>query len=196
MDLAHAVITCVARDDLADGGASCSRRPSHAVRVISPGTNVELLISDCKGDAAALATIFAARPDVLNHNLETVARLQRAARPSAGYARSLSRARARQGRRTRRRSPGIILGMGETLDEVRAAITDLRAVGVDIVTVGQYLRPSAAPPAGRAVVDARRVRRGARLRRGRSVSVTSKSGRSCAPATTPAPQSRRERRRS
>ncbi|MGH8976595.1 MAG: lipoyl synthase [Acidimicrobiia bacterium] len=141
MDLAHAVVTCVARDDLDDGGASVFARTVHAIRATSPGTNVELLISDCKGDVAALDTIFASRPDVLNHNLETVARLQRAARPSAGYARSLSvlaRAKA-AGLATK---SGLILGMGETVDEVHAALRDLRAVGVDIVTVGQYLRPS------------------------------------------------------
>jgi lipoic acid synthetase len=143
MGLAHAVITCVARDDLPDGGASVFAATVDAVRVIAPDTDVELLISDCKGDDAALATIFAARPDVLNHNLETVARLQRAARPSAGYARSLSvLARAKAAGLTTK--SGIILGMGETDEEVRAALTDLRAVGVDVVTIGQYLRPSAA----------------------------------------------------
>jgi lipoyl synthase len=142
MGLAHAVITCVARDDLPDGGASVFAATVRAVRVASPETNVELLISDCKGDDASLAAIFAARPDVLNHNLETVARLQRAARPSAGYARSLAvLARAKEARLVTK--SGIILGMGETTDEVRAAIRDLRAVGVDILTIGQYLRPSA-----------------------------------------------------
>jgi lipoic acid synthetase len=136
------VITCVARDDLADGGASVFAETVHAVRATNPDTNVELLISDCKGDALSLDAIFAARPDVLNHNLETVARLQRAARPSAGYARSLAvLARARAAGLTTK--SGIILGMGETLAEVRAAITDLHAVGVEILTVGQYLRPSA-----------------------------------------------------
>ena len=141
MGLAHAVITCVARDDLPDGGASIFAQTVDAIRARNPGTNVELLISDCKGDADALATIFAARPDVLNHNLETVARLQRAARPSAGYARSLAvLARAKDaGLLTK---SGIILGMGETDAEVRAAIADLRAVGVDVLTIGQYLRPS------------------------------------------------------
>src|SRR5262249_19666373 len=89
LGLEHVVITCVARDDLPDGGASVFAATVDAIRVASPGTNVELLISDCHGDAASLTTIFDARPDVLNHNLETVARLQRAARPSAGYARSL-----------------------------------------------------------------------------------------------------------
>jgi lipoic acid synthetase len=94
-----------------------------------------------KGDPASLATIFDARPDVLNHNLETVARLQRAARPSAAYARSLAvLARAKDAGLVTK--SGLILGMGETADEVRAALCDLRSVGVDIVTLGQYLRPT------------------------------------------------------
>jgi lipoic acid synthetase len=142
LDLAHVVITCVARDDLPDGGASVFAATVDAVRAENPETAVELLIADCKGDDASLATIFAARPDVLNHNLETVARLQRAARPSAGYARSLSvLARAKDAGLVTK--SGLILGMGETVDEVRSALGDLRAVGVDIVTMGQYLRPSA-----------------------------------------------------
>jgi lipoic acid synthetase len=141
LDLAHAVITCVARDDLPDGGASVFAATVQAVRDTTPGTAVELLISDCKGDSDALQTIFDARPDVLNHNLETVARLQRLARPSAGYARSLSvLARAKDAGLVTK--SGIILGMGETADEVRAAMTDLRSVGVDILTIGQYLQPS------------------------------------------------------
>jgi lipoic acid synthetase len=141
LGLAHAVITCVARDDLPDGGASIFARTVDAIRTTTPGTGVELLISDCKGDPASLQTIFDARPDVLNHNLESVARLQRIARPSAGYARSLAvLARAKDaGLLTK---SGLILGMGETVDEVRAAITDLRNVGVEILTIGQYLQPS------------------------------------------------------
>jgi lipoic acid synthetase len=141
LDLAHAVITCVARDDLPDGGASVFADTVEAVRLTTPGTAVELLISDCKGDAPALQTIFDARPDVLNHNLETVARLQRLARPSAGYARSLSvLARAKDAGLVTK--SGIILGMGESVDEVRAAMADLRNAGVDILTLGQYLQPS------------------------------------------------------
>jgi lipoic acid synthetase len=141
MGLAHAVVTAVARDDLPDGGASAFAATIHAIRARCPGTAVEVLIPDCKGDPDALATIFDARPDVLNHNLETVARLQRAVRPSAAYARSLavlSRAK-RAGLTTK---SGLIVGMGETDDEVVGALADLRAVGVDIVTIGQYLRPT------------------------------------------------------
>jgi lipoic acid synthetase len=142
LGLAHVVVTCVARDDLPDGGAFVFAAVVDQVRAASPNTAVELLISDMKGDAASLATIFDARPDVLNHNLETVARLQRAARPSAGYARSLAvLARAKDAGLVTK--SGLILGMGETADEVRAALADLRSVGVDIVTLGQYLRPTA-----------------------------------------------------
>ena len=141
MDLAHAVITTVARDDLADGGAAGFVSVINAVRAASPMTRIEVLTSDCKGDPHALASIFEARPDVFNHNLETVARLQRIARPSAGYARSLAvlgRAAA-AGLVTK---SGLVLGMGETKAEISQALGDLAAVGVSIVTMGQYLRPS------------------------------------------------------
>ncbi len=141
LGLAHAVITSVARDDAPDGGAAGFAATIQAIRRRTPATKIEVLIPDCKGDAAALATIFDAHPDVLNHNLETVARLQRAARPSAAYFRSLtllSRAKS-AGLVTK---SGIIVGMGETEPELRGAIADLRNVGVDILTLGQYLRPS------------------------------------------------------
>ena len=142
MRLAHAVITCVARDDLADGGAGAFAETIDAVRAASPETAIEVLISDVKGDRASLGTILEARPDVLNHNIETVARLQRAVRPSAGYARSLT-VLARSASAGLTTKSGIILGMGEREDEVLSTLADLRAVGVDIVTIGQYLRPSA-----------------------------------------------------
>jgi len=142
MGLAHAVITCVARDDLADGGAGAFAETIARVRERSPGTAVEVLISDVKGDRASLQTVLDARPDVLNHNIETVARLQRVVRPSAGYARSLT-VLARSAAAGVTTKSGIILGMGEREDEVLATLVDLQAVGVDIVTIGQYLRPSA-----------------------------------------------------
>jgi lipoic acid synthetase len=141
LGLEHAVITSVARDDLADGGAAGFAATIDAVRTLSPGTKVEVLIPDCKGSEAALDVIFAARPDVLNHNLETVARLHRAARPSAAYARSLTLL-ARASDAGLLTKSGIILGMGETADELRGAIADLRNVGVEVLTLGQYLRPS------------------------------------------------------
>ncbi len=142
LGLDHAVVTAVARDDLADGGAGAFAATVAAVRRRVPGCTVEVLIPDCKGDADALDAVFAARPDVCNHNLETVARLQRAVRPSAGYARSLAvLARARAAGLVTK--SGLIVGMGETDEEVVGALADLAGVGVDIVTVGQYLRPTA-----------------------------------------------------
>jgi lipoic acid synthetase len=141
MGLRYAVLTTVARDDLADGGASQFADTIAAIRRRTPGVQVECLISDCKGDPASLDAIFEARPEVLNHNIESVARLQRAVRPSAGYARSLSvLARAKAAGLTTKSS--IIVGMGETFDELVGVLADLRGVGVDIVTIGQYLRPT------------------------------------------------------
>jgi lipoic acid synthetase len=141
LGLEHAVITSVARDDTPDGGAAIFAATIKATRARSPRTKIEVLIPDCKGDPESLGVIFDARPDVLNHNLETVARLQRTARPSAGYARSLGvLARAKDAGLITK--SGIILGIGETEEEVRSALIDLRGVGVDIVTLGQYLRPS------------------------------------------------------
>ncbi|HEX6236928.1 MAG TPA: lipoyl synthase [Acidimicrobiales bacterium] len=141
MGLRFAVVTAVARDDLPDGGAAAFAATIAAIRARTPGVQVEVLIPDCRGDDASLATIFEARPDVLNHNIETVARLQRAVRPSAGYARSLSvLGRAKEAGLVTK--SGLIVGMGETDDEVLGALADLRAVGVDIVTIGQYLRPT------------------------------------------------------
>jgi lipoic acid synthetase len=141
MELHHAVITTVARDDLSDGGAGAFAETIEAIRRRTPSTTIEVLISDLKGDVASLETIFAARPDIINHNIETVLRLQRAVRPSASYARSLAvlgRSKA-AGFTTK---SGVIVGMGEQEDEVIATLEDLRAVGVDIVTIGQYLRPT------------------------------------------------------
>ncbi len=141
LGLRFAVVTTVARDDLADGGAGAFAATIAAIRQRVPGCSVEVLISDCKGDPASLATIFDARPDVLNHNIETVARLQRAVRPSASYARSLGVLAAADAAGLVTKS-SVIVGMGETDDEVVQTLTDLAAVGVDIVTIGQYLRPT------------------------------------------------------
>jgi lipoyl synthase len=142
MGLAHAVVTCVARDDLEDGGAGAIAATVHAIRRHRPGTSVETLISDCKGDRRALDLVFAARPDVLNHNIETVARLQRAVRPSAGYARSLA-VLARAAEAGLAVKSGLMVGLGETEPEVVSTLTDLVSVGVRVATIGQYLRPSA-----------------------------------------------------
>ena len=140
MQLEHAVLTMVARDDLADGGMAHVAQCVREIRRLSPNTRVETLISDAKG-SDALDLIFLERPDVLNHNIETVARLQRQVRPSAGYARSLSvLARAKAAGLVTK--SGFMLGLGETKTEVEATLIDLAAVGVQIVTIGQYLRPS------------------------------------------------------
>ncbi|MGI9608172.1 MAG: lipoyl synthase [Acidimicrobiales bacterium] len=141
MALDYAVVTMVARDDLADGGAAHVAATIHAIRDRRPTARVEVLISDCKGDREALDAINKARPDVLNHNIETVARLQRVARPSATYVRSLAvlgRASA-VGLVTK---SSIIVGMGEEFHEVVSTMADLAAIGVNIVTIGQYLRPT------------------------------------------------------
>lgn len=141
MNLDYAVITMVARDDLIDGGANHVAQTIRAIRDRRPDVRVEVLISDCKGDAESLDIINNARPDVLNHNIETVPRLQRVARPSASYARSLAvLGRAKSAGLTTKSS--IIVGMGESFEEVTATMADLAAVGVDIVTIGQYLRPT------------------------------------------------------
>lgn len=141
MGLDHVVLTMVARDDLVDGGMAHVARCIEAVRAVRPGARVETLVSDAKGDAASLEVLFAARPDVMNHNIESVARLQRAVRPSAGYARSLGvLARSKQAGLTTK--SGLVVGMGETSEEIDGCLADLASIGVDIVTIGQYLRPT------------------------------------------------------
>jgi lipoic acid synthetase len=141
LKLAHAVITCVARDDLPDGGAGAMAATIRAIRERSPDTDVEVLTSDLKGDPASLQLIFDARPDVLNHNVETVARLQRAVRPSAGYLRSLT-VLARSVRAGLTTKSGLMVGLGESAEEVEEVLADMAAVGVSIATIGQYLRPT------------------------------------------------------
>ena len=141
MCLDHVVITAVARDDLIDGGVSGFINTIKAIRVASPSTTIETLIPDFGGKKEALQSLVNERPDVINHNLETVARLQRAVRPSAGYARSLTLLARVKGEGVATKS-GLITGLGESDEELLAALADLAAVGVDIVTIGQYLRPS------------------------------------------------------
>ncbi len=144
MRLRHAVITSVNRDDLDDGGAGIFAHTIHETRRRSPGTEIEVLIPDFKGDREALQTVMDAAPEVLNHNTETVLRLQRDIRTSASYGRSLALLwRAKQMSPDGVTKSGLIVGMGETRDEVLSTLDDMRAVGIDIVTIGQYLRPTA-----------------------------------------------------
>ena len=143
MGLSHVVITSVNRDDLADGGASQFVACIEAVRRESPKTTIEVLIPDLCGNWNALDTLLAAKPEVLNHNTETVPRLYRRVRPQGDYQRSLELLR-----RTRELAPsvytksGLMAGLGETDAEVRQVMDDLRAVDCDILTLGQYLQPS------------------------------------------------------
>ena len=143
MGLSHAVITSVNRDDLHDGGSTVFARTVAEVRRRVPGCDVEVLIPDFKGVQADLERVLEAGPAVLNHNTETVLRLQREVRTSANYGRSLALlARAKWYKPAGAVKSGLIAGMGETREEVLGALADLRAVGVDIVTIGQYLRPT------------------------------------------------------
>jgi lipoic acid synthetase len=141
LGLQHAVLTMVARDDLADGGFEHVARCVTAIREQDPQVTVETLVSDAAGNVAAWRTLFDCKPDVVNHNVETVQRLQRVVRPSAGYARSLSFLAASKAEGLLTKS-GLILGLGETEDEISAVLADLAALQIDIVTIGQYLRPT------------------------------------------------------
>ncbi len=143
MGLRHVVITSVDRDDLPHGGAESFAACISEIRRLVPGTSVEVLIPDFKGSEAALSVVVAARPDILNHNLETIERLYRLARPGGRYPRALELLRrAKETDRGLLTKSGIICGLGEEWDELLAAMRDLRAQGVDILTLGQYLRPS------------------------------------------------------
>lgn len=145
LGLKYAVITSVTRDDVSDGGAAVFAETIRAIRRRVPSCKVEVLVPDFQGSDAALQAVIDAGPDVLNHNLETVPRLYAVARPGADYDRSL-----RLLRRAREMAPGLLtktglmLGLGETLDEVRAVMADLVRIGCDLLTLGQYLQPSRA----------------------------------------------------
>tara|TARA_B100001769_G_C22097320_1_gene592122 strand:- start:1410 stop:2246 length:837 start_codon:yes stop_codon:yes gene_type:complete len=140
--LLHVVVTAVARDDLSDGGVIGFANTVRAIRVASPSTTIETLVPDFGGKKDSLGCLLNERPDVVNHNIETVVRLQRAVRPSAGYARSLALlARVKEEGITTK--SGLITGLGESDDELVSTLADLASVGVDIVTIGQYLRPTA-----------------------------------------------------
>ena len=145
LGLDHAVVTSVDRDDLEDGGAGVFAATVAAIRSLSPACRVETLVPDFGGNTAAVDTVLVARPDVLNHNLETVRGQYRRARPGGGYDRALRvLEHAGRHRPAVATKSGIMVGLGETRDEILAALADLRRVGCDIVTIGQYLRPSPA----------------------------------------------------
>jgi lipoic acid synthetase len=134
----------VNRDDLPDGGAAHFAETARQIRARVPGCTVEVLIPDFQGDAAALATVVRSPIGVLNHNTETVPRLYKGVRPGARYARSLALlAEAKRLRPALRTKSGLMLGLGENHTELRAVFADLRASGCDVLTLGQYLRPSA-----------------------------------------------------
>ncbi len=144
MRLKHVVITAVARDDLHDGGADHFRRTIEAVRSLSPGIVIEGLTPDFNLNAGAIDMVLAARPEIFNHNLETVRRLTPSVRSRATYERSLKvldLVKTRMGNTIHTKS-GLMLGLGETEPELFQAMADLRAVGCDILTLGQYLQPT------------------------------------------------------
>ena len=141
LGLRHAVVTSVNRDELEDGGAAIFTDTIRQTRQLSPDCTIEVLIPDFEGNEAALAMVCAEKPEILNHNIETVRRLFPSLRPQGKYQRSIELlGRAKQlGMRTK---SGLILGMGETMDEVREVMRDLCSVGCDIMTIGQYLQPT------------------------------------------------------
>lgn len=140
MGVRHAVITSVNRDELGDGGAAIFAETIRLAREAKPGLTVEVLIPDFRGDEAALRIVVDARPDILNHNTETVPRLYPAVRPQAKYVRSLALLeRGKQWGMTTK--SGLMLGLGETTEEILEVMSDLRAVACDILTLGQYLQP-------------------------------------------------------
>jgi len=142
LGLCFVVVTSVTRDDLSDGGAGHFAATIRAIRRLVPEVRIEILIPDFKGERESLETVIAAAPDVLAHNLETVARLSRAVRPAADYERSLAVLRlAKQLSPDLLTKSGIMVGMGETDAEITEAMADLRAEGCDILTIGQYLSP-------------------------------------------------------
>jgi lipoyl synthase len=146
LGLAYAVVTSVTRDDLPDGGAEAFAAVLRAVRATSPATRIEALIPDFGGDTAALEKVLAVRPEVLNHNLETTESLYPAIRrPRENYRRSLGVLAAAKARDSLTKS-GLMIGLGESETDILRTFADLREVGCDLLTVGQYLQPSAAHP--------------------------------------------------
>ena len=143
LGLRHVVVTSVNRDDLADGGAAHFAATARAIKRLLPGCRVEILVPDFQGNLASVAEVVASPIDVFNHNLETVPRLYRRVRAGARYARSLAVLEAAHGGRDRLLTKtGLMLGLGETQEELASVFRDLRSIRCDILTLGQYLRPS------------------------------------------------------
>ena len=142
MKLKHAVVTSVTRDDLPDGGAGHFAEVIRAIRARCPGTTIEVLTPDFKGALPALNAVFAERPEVFNHNLETVKRLYPEVRPQAVYARSLAVPAAARAYGDMVVKSGLMVGLGETVEELADAFDDLAHAGVESLTIGQYLAPS------------------------------------------------------
>ena len=143
MKLAHVVLTCVTRDDLPDGGAEIFAECIRSIRAEMPSTGVEVLTSDFQGREQDIATVLRAAPDVFSHNLETVASLQPVVRPQASYGRSLAVLKyASQWPGAPAIKSGLMVGLGETADEIVATMKDLHDAGVRLLTIGQYLQPT------------------------------------------------------
>jgi lipoyl synthase len=142
MKLRHVVLTSVNRDDLSDGGALHWAETVQAIRALNPGVSIECLIPDFQGDRSALETVMAERPEVLNHNIETVPSLYRKVRPQADYQGSLAILRLAGQTYGLATKSGMMVGMGETSEEVENSLHDLRRNGCDMVTIGQYLQPT------------------------------------------------------
>jgi lipoyl synthase len=143
MGLRHAVVTSVDRDDLADGGAGVFAATIRSIRALSPGTTIEVLTPDFQGDHDALRTVMDEVPEIFNHNVETVGRLYRRVRPKSELDRSLELLRAAKRIEPRSRTKsGLMVGLGEEMDEVKELLDQMRAHDIEIITIGQYLRPS------------------------------------------------------
>jgi lipoic acid synthetase len=142
LNLEHVVITSVTRDDLPDGGAIQFAETIHSVREKLPGATIEVLTPDFRGSTAALDIVLAAKPDVFNHNVETIERLYPVIRPQANYQQSLEVLRYAKNHSKAKIKSGCMVGLGETTEEIKTLLKDLQNIGVDLVTIGQYLAPS------------------------------------------------------
>jgi lipoic acid synthetase len=143
MGLKHVVVTAVDRDDLADSGADHYVKTIGAIRMKSPGTTIEILPGDFKGDQAAIDLVIAAKPDVFNHNMETVPRLYQTIRPGSRYFRSLNLLRrVKEVDPSQFTKSGLMVGLGETKEEIAQVMDDMRSADIDFITIGQYLQPT------------------------------------------------------